>query len=280
MREATPLGEEAAAGATGPDLPGPFAVGRYARKLQEELRRRARVLLVGEVTGLGRSKVQAYFELRDSEGAVPCAIWLTDLEKTGLPEGALRDGAEVVIAGGPDYYPGGAQSSPSFAFRATHVRLAGEGDLLARLGALRKQLRAEGLFELQKQLARPLLPKTTLFGPRRCGLPRTARPRADCRRARRTRSPQRARRVGARQPRTARRRSSGRRNSLPGRGARTACRGRWSASASRWSVARARSSGTRSSRCVPASSTCERAHEVHVSVGTGARCRRAAAPRS
>jgi exodeoxyribonuclease VII large subunit len=146
--------------ARGPELPGPFAVGRYAQKLQEEMRRRARVLLIGEVTGVGRSKVQAYFELRDGDGAVPCAIWLDDLERAGLPEGALRDGAEVVVAGGPDYYPGGGQASPSFSFRATHVRLAGEGDLLARLEALRKQLRAEGLFELQKQLARPLLPKT------------------------------------------------------------------------------------------------------------------------
>ena len=143
----------------GPDLPGPFAVGRYAKVLQEEMRKRARVLLIGEVTGMGRSKVQAYFELRDGEGAVPCAIWLNDLEKAGLPEGALRDGAEVVIAGGPDYYPGGGTASPSFAFRATHVRLAGEGDLVARLEALRTQLRAEGLTELQKQLARPLLPK-------------------------------------------------------------------------------------------------------------------------
>jgi exodeoxyribonuclease VII large subunit len=142
------------------DLPGPFPVGRYARKLQEELRRRARVQLVGEVTGVSRSKVQAYFELRDPEGAVPCAIWLDDLEKAGLPEGGLRDGAEVVIAGGPDYYPGGGQASPSFAFRATHVRLAGEGDLLARLEALRKQLRGEGLFALQKQLRRPVLPRT------------------------------------------------------------------------------------------------------------------------
>ncbi len=144
----------------GPDLPGPFAVGRYAKVLQEEMRKRARVLLIGEVTGVGRSKVQAYFELRDGDGAVPCAIWLNDLERAGLPEGALRDGAEVVIAGGPDYYPGGGAASPSFCFRATHVRLAGEGDLLARLEALRIQLRGEGLFELQKQLARPALPKT------------------------------------------------------------------------------------------------------------------------
>ena len=82
------------------ELPGPFPVGRYARKLQEELRRRARVRLVGEVTGISRSKVQAYFELRDAEGAVPCAMWLDDLEKAGLPEGGLRDGAEVVIGGG------------------------------------------------------------------------------------------------------------------------------------------------------------------------------------
>src|SRR6201747_2025148 len=143
----------------GPDLPGPFAVGRYAKGLQEEMRKRARVLLVGEGTGIGRSKVQTYFELRDGDGAVPCAIWMNDLEKAGLPAGALRDGAEGVIAGGPDYYPGGGAASASFSFRATHGRLAGEGDLLARLEALRTQLRAEGLTELQKQLARPALPK-------------------------------------------------------------------------------------------------------------------------
>src|SRR3954454_11919321 len=124
------------------------------------MRKRARVQLMGEVTGVGRSRKQAFFELRDSQGAVPCTIWLDDLERARLPEGALRDGAELVISGGPDYYPGGGQASPSFSFRATHVRLAGEGDLLARLEALRKQLRSEGLFELQKQLPRPALPKT------------------------------------------------------------------------------------------------------------------------
>ena len=149
----------APASRSAPNLPGPFAVGTYARKLQGWMRERARVQLIGEVTGVGRSKVQAYFELRDSEGAVPCAIWLNDLEKAGLDGSSLRDGAEVVISGGLDYYPGGGQASPNFCFRATHVRLAGEGDLIARLEALRKQMRAEGLFELQKQLHRPALPK-------------------------------------------------------------------------------------------------------------------------
>jgi exodeoxyribonuclease VII large subunit len=156
-----PLEEQGVAPAPpGSGLPGPFAVGRYAKRLQGWMRQRARVQLVGEVTGLRRSKVQAYFELRDAEGAIPCVIWLNDLERARLPEGGLRDGVEIVVAGGLDYYPGGGQASPGFAFRATQVRLAGEGDLLARLDALRRQLQAEGLFELQRQLPRPALPKT------------------------------------------------------------------------------------------------------------------------
>ncbi len=142
------------------DLPGPFPVGRYAHRLKEELRKRARVLLIGEVSGVGRSKVQAYFEIRDAGGAVPCAIWITDLERLGLSMETLRDGVQIVVAGGPDYYPGGAHSSPSFSFRVTHVRLAGEGDLLARLAELRRRLEADGLFEPQKRLHRPVLPRT------------------------------------------------------------------------------------------------------------------------
>ena len=147
-------------GDAGPDLPGPFGVGRYAKTLRDELRKRARVCLIGEVTGLRQTPRQTYFELRDAEGAVPCTIWADELARLELPEGALRDGAEFVAAGGPDYFIGSATSSPGFSFRVTHLRLAGEGDLLARLDALRKQLRAEGLFALQKQLGRPRLPKT------------------------------------------------------------------------------------------------------------------------
>jgi exodeoxyribonuclease VII large subunit len=144
----------------GPSLPGPFAVGRYARVLRDELRKRARVQLIGEVTGLRHTAKQSYFEVRDAEGAVPCTIWANELAKLNLPDGGLRDGAEVVIAGGPDYFPGSAVSSPGFSFRVIHLRLAGEGDLLARLAALRAQLEREGMFELQKQLRRPSLPKT------------------------------------------------------------------------------------------------------------------------
>jgi exodeoxyribonuclease VII large subunit len=145
--------------AGGSKLPGPYAVGDYAVKLRGFLRERARVQVIGEVTGLRLAGKSAYFELRDARGALPCAMWRSDWDRLGLPEGAVRDGVEVVAEGGPDYYPGSATASPSFSFRCTRLRLAGEGDLLARLAELRRRLGAEGLFEPQKRLPRPALPR-------------------------------------------------------------------------------------------------------------------------
>ncbi len=151
---------DARAGVPEPDLPGPFPVGRYAGGLREFFRDRPRLKLTGEVVNFGTARGgHAYFELRDSDGAVPCAMWASDLERMRLADDALRDGVEVVVAGGPDFFPGGAASSPRFSFRVDYVRPAGEGDLLARLAALRRQLRGEGLFEPQKRLPRPLLPR-------------------------------------------------------------------------------------------------------------------------
>ena len=142
-----------------PDLPGPFAVGRYAAKVREWMRERPQVLLEGEVVDFKVRRGAVYFELRDGDGAVPVALWRDVFERLDLPEGEIRDGARVVIAGGPDYYPGSQVASPAWSFRATHVRLAGEGDLLARLARLRRELDAAGLFEPQKQLRLPRLPK-------------------------------------------------------------------------------------------------------------------------
>ncbi|WP_372789928.1 exodeoxyribonuclease VII large subunit [Paraconexibacter sp.] len=147
-------------GIEGSDLPGPFPVGTYAKKLQERLRGFARVQLIGEVVGLRVLAKSVYFDLRDGDGAVPVAMWRRDFDRLGLPEGLLVDGAEVVVGGGADYYPGSRTSSGSFSFRATMLRVAGEGDLLARIERLRRKLGEEGLFDPQKALPRPSLPRT------------------------------------------------------------------------------------------------------------------------
>ncbi|HET8537279.1 MAG TPA: exodeoxyribonuclease VII large subunit [Solirubrobacteraceae bacterium] len=148
-------------GIPGVESAGPFAVGVYAKTLQARMRERARVQLFGEVFNMRRGRgAKVYFELRDGDGAVPCSMWRNDFEKLGPAADAVVDGAQIVVAGGPDYYPGSRTSSPSFSFQVTGVRVAGEGDLLAQLDRLRKTLASEGLFEPQKQLHRPLLPHT------------------------------------------------------------------------------------------------------------------------
>ncbi len=150
-------------GIPGSELAGPFAVGEYAQALRAKLRGFAQVQLVGELVNLRPSRARVYFELRDAHGAVPCAAWLDDWEgmlERGGGAASVREGMQVVVAGGCDYYPGSATSSPGFSFHVTDMRVAGEGDLLARIERLRKQLHGEGLLERQKQLRRPLLPQT------------------------------------------------------------------------------------------------------------------------
>jgi exodeoxyribonuclease VII large subunit len=129
----------------------------YAERLREQLRSFARVQVFGELWNFRTSRTTVYFELRDPRGALPCAMWRTDFDRVGVEP---SDGAQVVLAGGCDYYPGSATSSPSFSFRATDLRIAGEGDLLAQVERLRRLLASEGLLEPQKRLPRPLLPRT------------------------------------------------------------------------------------------------------------------------
>jgi exodeoxyribonuclease VII large subunit len=146
------------AGIPGSHLSGPWPVGHYAAGLRDRLRGFTRVQVFGEVFGFKAGRAKVWFELRDASGALPCSMWRRDWDALGLAEPA--DGAQVVAAGGCDFYPGSRTSSPAFSFAVTDVRPAGEGDLLAQLERLRRALHAEGLFEPQKRLPRPALPRT------------------------------------------------------------------------------------------------------------------------
>jgi exodeoxyribonuclease VII large subunit len=143
-------------GIPGSDLSGPWPVGQYAARLRDRLRGFSRVQVFGEVFNLRAGRARVWFELRDERGALPCSMWRKDFDALVAP---LADGQRVVAAGGCDYYPGSRAASPSFSFAVTEVRVAGEGDLLAQLDRLRRALHAEGLFEPQKRLVRPPLPR-------------------------------------------------------------------------------------------------------------------------
>jgi exodeoxyribonuclease VII large subunit len=158
MADPTPLAPPA--GIPGSALSGPWPVGAYARKVQAEMRRRPRLQLFGEVWGFRPGRARVYFELRDGEGAMACSMWRDDFDRLRLGPDALRDGAQVVVAGGPDFYPGSRTASPGFSFAVTALRIAGEGDLLAQLDRLRKLLDGQGLFAPQKALPRRAIPRT------------------------------------------------------------------------------------------------------------------------
>ena len=190
MSSLTSINDHAAQGIPGSDLSGPYGVGEYARALRAKLRSFARVQLTGELVNLRAARARVYFELRDSAGAIGCAVWANDWERilarigagaggqvgglggagdpgaaggsraVGGPRAPTIEGMQVVVAGGCDFYPGSATSSPGFSFAVTDLRIAGEGDLLARIERLRRRLDAEGLLELQRRLPRPLLPRT------------------------------------------------------------------------------------------------------------------------
>jgi exodeoxyribonuclease VII large subunit len=150
-----------ASGLADSQLAGPFPVGDYAGALRGKLRSFTRVQLVGELVNLRPSRARVYFELRDAGGALPCAAWRDDWERMVAGGAAApAEGMQVVVAGGCDFYPGSATSSPGFSFAVSELRIAGEGDLLARIDRLRKRLDAEGLCELQKRLTLPLVPRT------------------------------------------------------------------------------------------------------------------------
>jgi exodeoxyribonuclease VII large subunit len=145
----------------GAELPGPYAVGDYAAALRAKLRGFARVQIVGELANLRPpTRARAYFELRDADGAIPCAMWRNDWDRLGPLVDTLADGAQVIVAGGCDYYPGSASASPSFSFSVSSLRVAGEGDLLAQIERRRRALAADGLLDRQRALRRPLLPHT------------------------------------------------------------------------------------------------------------------------
>ena len=149
--------QERPAGLEGSALKGPFPVGEYAAALHGRLRALARVQVFGEVANTRVTAKSVYFELRDVNGALPCSMWRSDYDHLRIE---LEDGMQIVLGGGCDYYPGSSTSSPSFTFRATALRVAGEGELLAQIERLRRKLDAEGLFERQKLLHRPLLPRS------------------------------------------------------------------------------------------------------------------------
>ena len=93
-----------------------------------------------------------YFSIKDSFASLPCAMW--SYEKK-LIDFNPKIGDKVLIEGRPSFWVKGG----AFKFHADKISLEGEGDLWAKLQALKKKLLNEGLFASEHKKQLPKYPK-------------------------------------------------------------------------------------------------------------------------
>jgi exodeoxyribonuclease VII large subunit len=111
--------------------------------------------ITGEVSQISdkRGYRAVYFTIKDENAVLDCLMWKNRYEATGL---TLTLGAKVEVMGKFSIYaPKGRMN-----FEVTHLTLAGEGDLRARVARLAEQLRREGHMEPEAKLPLPPYPET------------------------------------------------------------------------------------------------------------------------
>ena len=93
-----------------------------------------------------------YFSIKDDSANLPCAIWSYQKK---LVNYTPKDGDKVLIEGKPSFWVKGG----ALKFHVDKISLAGEGDLWAKLQALKKKLSEEGLFDQVHKKELPKYPK-------------------------------------------------------------------------------------------------------------------------
>ena len=94
----------------------------------------------------------SYLTLRDTQEQVSVQLTVNSALLQGMPT-PLKEGDRVVVRGKPAFYAGRG----TFSMWVTDIRHVGEGELLARIERLRKQLAAEGLFDPARKKPLPYL---------------------------------------------------------------------------------------------------------------------------
>lgn len=105
------------------------------------------IKMTGEVSGYNIVRGIAYFNVKDENAVLPCVLF--GAEKFGM----FKDGDQVVLTGSPKFYVKGGKLS----FNASHIALAGLGNLFQQFLLTKEKLEKEGLFapEIKKPIKPP-----------------------------------------------------------------------------------------------------------------------------
>jgi exodeoxyribonuclease VII large subunit len=132
----------------------PVTVKVVSEAIKEYVERLGPIWVEGEISELNeRSGVMAFIRLRDpSEDMSLSVMCHKSVIAAAQP---LPPNARIVMHAKPTWYT----KNGSLTFSAKEIRQVGVGELLARLEALKNLLAAEGLFDFDRKVELPLLPK-------------------------------------------------------------------------------------------------------------------------
>jgi len=132
----------------------PASVRVVSEAIKDYVDRLGPIWIEGEISELNeRSGMMAFMRLRDT--SVDMSISVMCHKSVIATVKPLPDNARVVLYAKPSWY----SKNGSLSFSAREIRQVGVGELLARLEALKNLLAAEGLFDSDRKVALPLLPK-------------------------------------------------------------------------------------------------------------------------
>jgi len=137
---------------TSSESPAPVRV--VSEAIKDYVDRLGPIWIEGEISELNeRSGMMAFMRLRDT--SVDMSISVMCHKSVIATVKPLPDNARVVLYAKPSFYT----KSGSISFSAREIRQVGVGELLARLEALKNLLASEGLFDSDRKVTLPLLPK-------------------------------------------------------------------------------------------------------------------------
>jgi exodeoxyribonuclease VII large subunit len=132
----------------------PATVRVVSEAIKEYVERLGPIWIEGEISELNeRSGMMAFMRLRDP--SVDMSISVMCHKSVIAAVKPLPDNARIIMYAKPSWYT----KNGSLSFSAREIRQVGVGELLVRLEALKNQLAGEGLFNSDRKVALPLLPK-------------------------------------------------------------------------------------------------------------------------
>lgn len=137
-----------------PTLEDPWPLRVMFQHFRDWVGRLGQVWVAGEISKVRATGGQTYFTLRDEQGAISADVMIHPGKFADLPR-TPAEGDRVIVM-----VKAQLTRQTKVLLRASEIRLAGFGDLLAEIERRRRLLAEEGLFAAHRKRRRPLIPRS------------------------------------------------------------------------------------------------------------------------